>query len=167
MTKTHFSDCLAEVVGLAAVTFSGSICALVPQFWIWIRVRVWNFFKFENLTRVQTPATIDQTGSYPCFYIRKDHADSCCCLDWKVPPAPVLLRPVAQLYGQVRTDWNQCIVIDCSLSHPAGHKPFTCSHSVLRNAWLNIRAVRWMRFSARFSVHVFTISRNLTWSFRQ
>ena len=44
-----------------------------------------------------------------------------------------LLRPVAQLYGQVRTDWNQCFVIDCSLSHPAGHKPFTCSHSVLRN----------------------------------
>jgi len=41
-----------------------------------------------------------------------------------------LLRPVAQLYGQVRTDWNQCFVIDCSLSHPAGHKPFTCSHSV-------------------------------------
>ena len=27
-----------------------------------------------------------------------------------------LLRPVAQLCGQVRTDWNQCFVIDCSLS---------------------------------------------------
>jgi len=25
-----------------------------------------------------------------------------------------LLRSVAQLYGQVRTDWNQCFVIDCS-----------------------------------------------------
>jgi len=73
-----------------------------------------------------------------------------------------LLRPVAQLYGQVRTDWNQCFVIDCSLSHPAGHKPFTCSHSVLRNTWLNIHAVRWMRFSFRLSVHVFTISQNLT-----
>jgi len=36
-----------------------------------------------------------------------------------------LLRPVAQLYGQVRMDWNQCIVIDCSVSLPAGHKPFT------------------------------------------
>jgi len=23
----------------------------------------------------------------------------------------MLLRPVAQLYGQVRTDWNQCFVI--------------------------------------------------------
>ena len=76
----------------------------------------------------------------------------------------ILLRPVAQLYGQVRTDWNQCFEIDCSLSHPAGHKPFTCSHSVLRNTWLNIHAVRWMRFSARLSVLVFTTSRNLTWS---
>ena len=73
----------------------------------------------------------------------------------------VVLRPVAQLYGQVRADWNQCFVLDCSLSHPAGHKPFTCSHSVLRKTWLNIHAVRWMRFSVRFSVHVFTISRNL------
>ena len=75
-----------------------------------------------------------------------------------------VLRPVAQLYGQVRTDWNKCFVIDCSLSNPAGHKPFTCSHSVLRNTWLNIHAVRWMRFSARLSVHVFTTSRNLNWS---
>jgi len=74
----------------------------------------------------------------------------------------VVLRPVAQLYGQVRTDWNQCFVIVCSFSHPAGHKPFTCSHSVLRNTWLNIHAVRWMRFSARLFVHVFTISQNLT-----
>jgi len=37
----------------------------------------------------------------------------------------VVLRSVAQVYGQVRTDWKQCFVIDCSLSHPAGHKPFT------------------------------------------
>jgi len=44
-----------------------------------------------------------------------------------------VLQPVAQPYGQVRTDWNQgCIIIDCSLSFPAGYKPFTCSHSVLR-----------------------------------
>ena len=28
----------------------------------------------------------------------------------------VVLWPVAQLYGQVRTDWNQCFVIDCSLT---------------------------------------------------
>jgi len=62
----------------------------------------------------------------------------------------MLLRPVAQLYGQVRTDWNQCFVIDCSLSHPAGHKPFTCSHSVLRNTWLNIHDVRWCVFLLAF-----------------
>ena len=75
----------------------------------------------------------------------------------------MVLQPVAQPYGQVRTDWNQGCIIDCSLSFPAGHKPFTCSHSVLRNTWLNIHAVRWMRlrFSSRFSVHVFTISQNL------
>jgi len=48
-------------------------------------------------------------------------------------PSRTYLRPVAQLYGQVRTDWNQCFVIDCSLNHPAGHKPFTCSHSVVCN----------------------------------
>jgi len=45
----------------------------------------------------------------------------------------MLLQSVAQLYGQVRMDWNQCFITDCSLTHPAGHKPFTCSHSVLHN----------------------------------
>jgi len=50
-----------------------------------------------------------------------------------------VLQPVAQLYGQVHTDWNQCFVIDYSLSHPAGHKPFIWSHSVFRNTCLNIR----------------------------
>jgi len=41
-----------------------------------------------------------------------------------------VLQPVAQLYGQVRMDWNQCIVIDCLLSLPSGHKPFTRPHCV-------------------------------------
>jgi len=41
-----------------------------------------------------------------------------------------LLRPVVQLYGQVRMLCNQRFVIDCSLSHPAGHKSFTYSHCV-------------------------------------
>jgi len=59
-----------------------------------------------------------------------------------------LLRPVAQLYGQVRTYWNQCFVTDCSLSHTARYKPFTRSHSVLHTTWLNIHAVRWMRFAS-------------------
>jgi len=38
---------------------------------------------------------------------------------------------VVQLYGQVRMLWNQHIVIDCWLRHPAaGHKQFICSHCV-------------------------------------
>jgi len=54
-------------------------------------------------------------------------------LDLNVFVRKTVLRPVAQLYGHVRTDWNRCFVIDCSLSHSAGYKPFTFSHSVLRN----------------------------------
>jgi len=46
-----------------------------------------------------------------------------------------LKRLVTTVYGQVRMLWNQWIVIDCSLSHPAGHKPFTCSHQ----RWARIR----------------------------
>jgi len=42
----------------------------------------------------------------------------------------ILLRSVAQLYGQVRTDWNQRNVIDCSLIHPPGHKPSTRTHCI-------------------------------------
>ena len=34
--------------------------------------------------------------------------------------ACVVLRPVAQLYGQIRSDWNQCFVIDSSWSHRLG-----------------------------------------------
>jgi len=43
----------------------------------WIRIRVRKFFKFENPTPVNIPATIDQIKIYPCFYWRNDHADSC------------------------------------------------------------------------------------------
>ena len=54
----------------------------------WIRVR--QFFKFENSTPVQTPATIiDPSVIYPRFYIRNDHTDSCYCRNWKVIPDPV------------------------------------------------------------------------------
>jgi len=37
-------------------------------------------FKFENLTPVHTPATIDATGIQQCFCLKmtcNDHADSC------------------------------------------------------------------------------------------
>ena len=52
-------------------------------------IRVRQFFKFENPTLVQTPATIiDPTVIYPCFYFRNDRTDSCCCRNLKVTPEP-------------------------------------------------------------------------------
>jgi len=51
---------------------------LFQNFWIRIRVRAQKFFKFENPTPVQTPATIDATEIQQCFSLRndiyKDHA---------------------------------------------------------------------------------------------
>ena len=44
------------------------------------RIRVRLFFKFENPTPVQTPATIiDPTVVYPCFYLRNDRTCYCYC----------------------------------------------------------------------------------------
>jgi len=37
----------------------------------WILVRAGNFFKFENQTPVQTPATIDSTGNLSIFLLKK------------------------------------------------------------------------------------------------
>jgi len=55
----------------------------------WIRGRIRLFFKFENPTPVQTPATpIDPTVIYPCFYLRNDRTDSCYCRNGKVTPHP-------------------------------------------------------------------------------
>jgi len=52
-----------------------------------IRVRIRLFFKFENPTPVQTPATIiDPTLIYPCFHPGNDHTDSCYCRNGKVTP---------------------------------------------------------------------------------
>jgi len=58
--------------------------------WHWIRV--WQFFKFENPTPVQTPAIIiHPTEMYPCFYFRNGHTDSCHSQNWKMTqdPGPV------------------------------------------------------------------------------
>jgi len=53
------------------------------------RIRVRQFFKFENPTPVQTLATIiDQTEIYPCFYLRNEHTDSCYCRNGEVTPDP-------------------------------------------------------------------------------
>jgi len=54
-------------------------------------IRVLQFFKFENPTPVQTPATtIDPTEIYPCFYLINDHTDSCYRRSWKatLDPSP-------------------------------------------------------------------------------
>ena len=58
---------------------------LFQNFWI----RVLLFFKFENTTAVQTPATIIvPTVIYTCSYLRNDHTDSCQCRNGKVTPDP-------------------------------------------------------------------------------
>ena len=67
----------------AGVPFSDS--APVPNFFNPVRL----FFKFENPTPVQTPATIiDPTVIYSCFYIRNGHTDSCYCRNGNVTPDP-------------------------------------------------------------------------------
>ena len=72
---------------------------LFQNFWIQVRL----FFKFENPTPAQTPATIiDPTVIYPCLTFRNDHTDSCYCRNgklllfaksrnWKVTPDPGLV----------------------------------------------------------------------------
>jgi len=65
--------CHWSIPEVAGVTFSDSDSASIP--------------KFLNPTPVQNPATIiDQTVLYPCFYLRNDRKDSCCCRNWKVTP---------------------------------------------------------------------------------
>jgi len=73
---------------------------LFQNFWIRVQLRVQLFFNFENLTPVQTPATIiDPTVIYPCFYLRNGHTDFCCCRNRRVTPDarpvfPKFLTPV-------------------------------------------------------------------------
>jgi len=59
------------------------------NFWIRVRKRIRLFFKFENPTPVQTPATIiDPTIIYQCFYLRNDRTDSCYCRNGNVTQDP-------------------------------------------------------------------------------
>jgi len=61
-------------------------------------IRVRQFFKFENPTPVQTPATIiNPTLIYPRFYLRNDLTDSCYCRNWKVTldPGPIFHKFLA------------------------------------------------------------------------
>jgi len=81
------------------VTFSDSHSAPVPKFWI----RVRQFFRFENPTPVQTPATIiDPTVIHPCLYLRNDHTDSCYCQSGKVTPVRVRFFPNFWLRIRIR-----------------------------------------------------------------
>jgi len=62
---------------------------MFQNFWIRGRMHVQQFFKFENPTPVQNPATIiDPTVIHPCFCLINDHADSCYCWNGKVTPDP-------------------------------------------------------------------------------
>jgi len=62
---------------------------MLQNFWIRDRIRVRLFFKFENPTPDQTPATIiDPAVIYPRFYLRNDQTDSCYCVNEKVIPDP-------------------------------------------------------------------------------
>jgi len=62
---------------------------MFQRFWIRVRIRLRQFFKFELPTPVQTPATIiDPTEIYICFYLRKDRPDSCYCQKGKLTPDP-------------------------------------------------------------------------------
>ena len=60
---------------------------LTPLLFQNFQIRAQQFFRFENPTPVQTPATvIDPTVIYPCFYLRNDRRDSCYCRNGKVTP---------------------------------------------------------------------------------
>jgi len=65
---------------VAGVTFSDSDTAPVPKFMNPVPDPVRQFFKCENPTPVQTPATIiDPTLIYPCFSLINDDTDFCYC----------------------------------------------------------------------------------------
>jgi len=91
--------CAPEV---AAVTFSESESAPVPKIFNPGLGKGPEFFKFENPTPVQTPATIDSTEIYPCFYLRNDHADSCHGWKWKVTPDSVFHKLLASVPKEKR-----------------------------------------------------------------
>ena len=74
---------------------------LFQHFLIRVRIRVRQFFKFENPTPVQTPATIiNPTLNYLCFYLRNDHTDSCYWRDWRV--TPIRVRFFLNFWLQIR-----------------------------------------------------------------
>ena len=81
--------CFLSTSGLLQWSLESLLQTLIPllfqNFWIWVR----KFFKYENPTLVQTPATIiDPIVIYPWFYLRNDHTDSFYCRNRKLTPDP-------------------------------------------------------------------------------
>jgi len=80
-----------------------------------------------------------------------------------------LLWPVAQLCGQVRTDWNQCFVIDCSLSHQqngGGRDEFNLHTKSVRSVWFVGRSnkmVLWPGCGGRDEFNLHTKSVRSVW----
>ena len=73
---------------VAGVTFSDSDSAHVPTF-LNPGLGVESFQIWESGPVRTAVSIVDPTEIYPCFPIRNDHADSCCCCwNWKVSPDP-------------------------------------------------------------------------------
>ena len=107
---------------------------LLQYFWIRVRIPVWQFFKFENPTPVQTPATIDPTVIFPCFYLRNDHTDSCFCRNWKVTPVRIRFSQIFGSSSGCGSEWktqNPAGVDSCNLDLVSSEiSDFTpCTHA--------------------------------------
>jgi len=79
---------------------------LFQNFWIPIRVR--KFFKFDDPTPVQNPASIDPNEIYLWFYFRNDRADCCYCPIWKLTEDPVSVFQNFWLQIQVWKNAESC-----------------------------------------------------------
>ena len=72
-----------------------------------------------------------------------------------------LLQPQKPIW-EILARLHHRVATDCSLSHPAGHKPFSCSHQglhVSRDVAVDVMYL--MSFSVRISARVFTSRRCL------
>ena len=103
----------------------------------WIRVR--KFFKFENPTPVQTPATNDPTEIYPCFYLRNDHANSCFSRNWNVTPDPFFHKFWLRLRKKNAESCRSRLRHSGSMATSVMHR--TCGLVVNRTCGLVVRAL--------------------------
>jgi len=74
----------------------------------------------------------------------------------RYPGSETLLQPQKPIW-EILARLHHRVATDCSLSHPAGHKPFSCSHQGLHvSRDLTVDVMCWMRFSVHISARVFT-----------